>query len=99
MNVDVLTTRAADGIGVTTLGSANRIYLDAEMGDALSEALDGFAGDPNVRVVIVTGGAPGYCNFAFGARIVETIKNRFGQFHDRDSRGVSGKGNFFDARE
>src|SRR5437868_5716245 len=35
------------------------------MGDALTEALDGFAGDPNVRVVIVTGGAPGYFNRHF----------------------------------
>src|SRR5207302_355674 len=62
MNADVLTTRVADGIAVVTLGSAKRIYFDAEMGDALTEALDGFAGDPNVRVVIVTGGAPGYFN-------------------------------------
>jgi enoyl-CoA hydratase len=30
------------------------------MGDALTEALEGFAGDPNVRVVVMTGGAPGY---------------------------------------
>src|SRR6267378_4323351 len=59
MNADVLTTRAADGIEVITLGSAKRIYFDAEMGDALTGALDGFAGDPNVRVVIVTGGASG----------------------------------------
>ena len=65
MNADVLTTRAADGIAVITLGSANRIYFDAEMGDALTEALDGFAGDANVRVVIVTGGAPGYFNRHF----------------------------------
>jgi enoyl-CoA hydratase/carnithine racemase len=65
MNVDVLTTRLADGIAVITLGSAKRIYFDAEMGDALTEALDGFAGDPNVRVVIVTGGAPGYFNRHF----------------------------------
>src|SRR4030081_3198901 len=35
------------------------------MGDALTEALDGFAGDPNVRVVIVTGGAPGLFNRHF----------------------------------
>src|SRR5207249_2557717 len=28
--------------------------------DALTEALDGFAGATNVRVVVVTGGAPGY---------------------------------------
>ena len=40
--------------------SARRIYFDEEMGDALTEALRGFAGDANVRVVVVTGGAPGY---------------------------------------
>src|SRR5437868_14885633 len=65
MNADVLATRAADGIAVITLGSARRIYFDEEMGDALTEALDGFAGDPNVRVVIVIGGAPGYFNRHF----------------------------------
>src|SRR5258707_3114124 len=60
MNADVLTTRVADGIAVITLGSARRIYMDDEMGVALTEALDGFAGNANVRVVVVTGGAPGY---------------------------------------
>jgi enoyl-CoA hydratase/carnithine racemase len=60
MNADVLTTRVADGIAVITLGSAKRIYFDEEMGDTLTAALDGFAGDVNVRVVVVTGGAPGY---------------------------------------
>src|SRR6266481_4450837 len=60
MNADVLTTRVADRTAVITLGSARRIYFDEEMGDALTEALDGFAGDANVRVVVVTGGAPGY---------------------------------------
>jgi enoyl-CoA hydratase/carnithine racemase len=60
MNADVLTTRVADGIAVITLGSARRIYFDGEMGDALTEALDQFAGDATVRVVVVTGGAPGY---------------------------------------
>jgi enoyl-CoA hydratase len=65
MNADVLTTRVADGIAVIILGSARRIYFDEEMGNALTEALDGFAGDPNVRVVIVTGGAPGYFNRHF----------------------------------
>ena len=60
MNSDVLTTRLADGIAVITLGSARRIYFDEEMGDALTDALDGFAGDANVRVVVVTGGAPDY---------------------------------------
>lgn len=37
MNADVLTTRVANGIAVITLGSAKRIYFDAEMGDALTE--------------------------------------------------------------
>jgi enoyl-CoA hydratase/carnithine racemase len=57
MNADVLTTRVADRVAVITLGSARRIYFDEEMGDALTEALHGSAGDPNVRVVIVIGGA------------------------------------------
>jgi enoyl-CoA hydratase/carnithine racemase len=59
-NTDILTTRVTDGIALITLGSANRIYFDEEMGDALTEALDGFAGDANIRVVVITGGAPGY---------------------------------------
>ena len=65
MSPDVLTTTVADGIALITLGSAGRIYFDAEMGDALTEALDGLAGDTNVRVVVVTGGAPGYFNRHF----------------------------------
>ena len=59
-NADILTTRVTDGIALITLGSTKRIYFDEEMGDALTEALDGFAGDANIRVVVVTGGAPGY---------------------------------------
>src|SRR6266478_5161177 len=60
MNTDVLSTKVTEGIAVISLGSAKRIYFDAEMGDALTESLQEFAGDPNIRVVIVTGGAPGY---------------------------------------
>ena len=60
MNAEVLGARVADGIAIITLGSARRIYMDDEMGVALTEALDGFAGDAKVRVVVVTGGAPGY---------------------------------------
>src|SRR5260370_8009089 len=60
MNADVLKTKVTDGIALITLGSPKRIYFDAEMGDALTEALEGFAGDVKARVVIVTGGAPGY---------------------------------------
>jgi enoyl-CoA hydratase/carnithine racemase len=62
MDADILTTRVADGIAVVTLVSARRIYFDEEIGEALTEALDGFADDPDVRVVVVTGGAPGYFN-------------------------------------
>ena len=65
MNTDVLTTKVTEGIAVITMGSAKRMYFDAEMGDALTESLQEFAGDPKVRVVIVTGGAPGYFNRHF----------------------------------
>src|SRR3989454_3503736 len=70
MNADVLTTKVADGIAVITLGSARRIYFDAEMGDALTESLDGFAGDATVRVVVITGGAPGYFNRHFDVGVL-----------------------------
>ena len=44
MNADVLTATETDGIAIITLGSVKHIYFDAEMGDALTEALDGFEG-------------------------------------------------------
>ena len=65
MNADVLSTKVTEGIAVITLGSAKRMYFDAEMGDALTESLQEFAGDPKIRVVIVTGGTPGYFNRHF----------------------------------
>ncbi len=65
MNSDVLTSKVADGIAVVTLGSKKRIYFDQEMGDVLTDTLQALAGDPKVRVVIVTGGAPGYFNRHF----------------------------------
>jgi hypothetical protein len=37
MNAEVLITRVADGVAVITLGSARRIYMDDEMGVALTE--------------------------------------------------------------
>jgi enoyl-CoA hydratase len=40
-------------------------YFDAEMGDALTKSLQEFAGNPNIRVVIVTDGTPGYFNRHF----------------------------------
>ena len=67
-----------NGIAVITLGSARRIYFDEEIGDALTEALEGFAGDANVRGVVVTGGAPGYFirHFSVAAliRVAESLR-------------------------
>ena len=60
MDANVLTTSVENAIAVITLGSAQRIYFDEEMGDSLTTALEELAGDPAVRVVVVTGGAPGY---------------------------------------
>ena len=65
MNADVLTTRVDDGIAVIKLGSAKQIYFNAEMGDMLTAELEKFAGAPSIRVVVVTGGAPGYFNRHF----------------------------------
>jgi enoyl-CoA hydratase len=96
MNADVLSTNLADGIAVITLGSARRIYFDQEMGDALTEALDGFAGDPNVRVVIVTGGAPGYFNRHFSIpaliQIAESVRASGRQWPEN----ATYNGGFFD---
>ncbi len=60
MSNDFLNTNVTDGIAVITMGSAKRIFFDAEMTDALTKTLEEFAGDPKIRVVILTGGAPGY---------------------------------------
>jgi enoyl-CoA hydratase/carnithine racemase len=78
MNAEILDTKIVDGIAVVTLGSPKRLYFDAEMGDALTGALETFAGDHCVRVVIVTGGAPGYFNRHFDLpsliRIAEDLR-------------------------
>src|SRR3984893_17930137 len=96
MSPDVLTTTVADGIAVITLGSAGRIYFDAEMGDALTEALDGLAGDTNVRVVVVTGGAPGYFNRHFSIpaliQIAESLRASGRQWPEN----ATYNGRFFD---
>jgi enoyl-CoA hydratase len=59
-NPEVLSTNLSDGIAVITLGSATRIFFDPEMSDALFDALTALAADDAVRVIVVTGGAPGY---------------------------------------
>src|SRR5260221_2006002 len=96
MNADILTTKVADGIAVITLGSAKRIYFDAEMGDALTEALDGFAGDPNVRVVVVTGGAPGYFNRHFSIPALIEIAESLRASGRQWPENATYNGGFFD---
>jgi enoyl-CoA hydratase len=59
-SADVLSTRIDDGVAVVTLGSPARIFFDQEMSDALLEAMSALSADEAVRVVVVTGGAPGY---------------------------------------
>src|SRR5712675_1574228 len=96
MNADVLTAGVADGIAVITLGSPKRIYFDAEMGDVLTETLDQFAGDSKVRVVVLTGGAPGYFNrhFSIPALIefAEAVRDSGRQWADN----AEYHGGFFD---
>ena len=96
MNTDVLTTRVADRIAVITLGSAKRICFDAEMGDALTDVLDRFAGDASVHVVVVTGGAPGYFirHFSIGAliEIAESLRASGREWPDN----ATYNGGFFD---
>src|ERR1700724_4088208 len=96
MNADVLTTKVTDGIALITLGSPKRIYFDAEMGDALTEVLERFAGDSEIRVVIVTGGAPGYFNRHFSIpaliEIAESLRASGRQWPDN----ATYNGGFFD---
>src|SRR5882672_2052899 len=86
----------ADGIAVITLGSPKRIYFDAEMGDALTETLDGFAGDPNVRVVVVTGGAPGYFNRHFNIPALIEIAESLRASGRQWPENATYNGGFFD---
>src|SRR6202140_5410548 len=96
MNTDVLATKVIEGIAVITLGSAKRMYFDSEMGDALTESLQEFAGDPNIRVVIVTGGAPGYFNRHFSIpaliEIAESLRASGREWPDN----ATYNGGFFD---
>jgi enoyl-CoA hydratase len=96
MNADVLTTRVADGIAVITLGNPRRIYFDAEMGDALTQALDRFAGDPKVRVVIITGGAPGYFNRHFDVGVLIELAESLRASGREWPENATYNGGFFD---
>src|SRR5882757_9416504 len=96
MNADVLTTKVTDGIALITLGSPKRIYFDAEMGEALTEALEGFAGDANVRVVVVTGGAPGYFNRHFSIPALIEIAESLRASGRQWPENATYNGGFFD---
>jgi enoyl-CoA hydratase len=96
MNTDMLSTKVVDGIAVVTLGSPQKMYFDMAMGDALTDELQAFAGDHNVRVVIITGGTPGYFNRHFDIPalidIAEQIRASGRQWPDN----ASYHGGFFD---
>ena len=78
MDANALTTSVENAIAVITLGSAQRIYFDEEMGNLLTNALEELAGNPGVRVIVVTGGAPGYFirHFSVGSllQLAEAIR-------------------------
>jgi enoyl-CoA hydratase len=92
----MLSTTVVDGIAVVTLGSPQKMYFDMAMGDALTDELQAFAGDHNVRVVIITGGTPGYFNRHFDILalidIAEQIRASGRQWPDN----ASYHGGFFD---
>jgi enoyl-CoA hydratase len=96
MKTDVLTTSVIDKIAVVALGSPKKVYFDMAMGDALTDELQAFAGDPGVRVVIITGGTPGYFNGHFDIPalidIAEQIRASGRQWPDN----ASDHGGFFD---
>jgi enoyl-CoA hydratase len=96
MDTDVLAARVTDGIAVITLGSAKRIYFDQEMGDALTETLENFAGDVHVRVVVVTGGAPGYFNRHFSIPALIEIAESLRASGRQWPENATYNGGFFD---
>src|ERR1700724_2723886 len=96
MNADVLSTKVTEGISVITLGSAKRMYFDSEMGNALTESLQEFAGDPNIRVVIVTGGTPGYFNRHFSIPALIEIAESLRASGRQWPESATYNGGFFD---
>lgn len=85
---DVLSTRIDDGIAVVTMGSPARIHLDAEMSDALLAALTALEADDSVRVVVATGGAPGYFIRHYSVAELIVLGNKlqgFGQKRPEDA--------------
>jgi len=56
----LLSTKIESRIAVAAIGSAERIHFDPEIAECLYDTLKTWANDESVRVVILTGGAPGY---------------------------------------
>src|SRR5450759_507539 len=59
-SLEVLSMRAEDGVALVTLGSPTLIFFEPERSYALLEVMTALAGNEAVRVIVVTGGAPGY---------------------------------------
>jgi len=66
------------------------------MGDGLTEALDRFAGEAEVRVVIVTGGAPGYFNRHFSIPALIEIADSLRTSGRQWPENATYNGEFFD---
>src|SRR5438034_8864126 len=66
------------------------------MGDALTEALDECAGDPNIRVVIVTGGATGYFSRHFSIPALIEIAESLRASGRQWPENATYNGGFFD---
>ena len=59
---DIETHVADDGVATLTLSRADRRNaLSIKLRDELTQQLDGWAGDPSVRVVVLTGAGPTFC--------------------------------------
>ncbi len=96
MNSDLLTTKVTDGIAVVTLGSAKYIHFTPEMGDLLTQELEQFAGDPKVRVVVITGGAPGYFNRHFDVGLLVGLADSLRASRREWPDNATYNGGFFD---
>jgi len=66
------------------------------MGDVLTEELEGFAGDAKVRVVVITGGAPGYFNRHFSIPALIEIAESLRASGRQWPENATYNGGFFD---
>lgn len=59
---DLVLTSRRNGVATLTLNRPDRLNaLNAELGVALSKALDGVAADPEIRVVVINGAGRAFC--------------------------------------